>query len=634
MYITSPLDIKGRLFATRTAMSPMVPNFACEDGSVSAQYRDFYLARARAGVGYIVLGGVYVHQDGRGFSGQLGIYSDALKSGLTELVTELGRHTRVGVQLSFKNIGKLPEQFTHAEISYYRDAFGEAAARARDCGFDAIELHACHDYWLNYFLSPHFNHRADEYGGGLENRFRLLAEVVNVVRASVRDSMLLGVRLSMEEFVEDGLCLPETLEAALMLERLGVDYISASGGIGKTQYRMSPPMEIPRGSLLYMAHALKETVSIPVIGVGRLDRPEIFRRAVEEGHADIAAVGRALIADPEYVAKVIAGEDEEIRPCLACNFCLACIHRGEGIRCAVNPFAGRDGLTVGPLKKAMRVVVVGAGPGGLSAASAAAGRGAGVTVLEKEKEPGGMLNAGKIPPHKEVIQDLIDWLVARAKENKVEIITGHAADASEMASIAPDCVIVATGSESIAIRAGGLENNERVVLSEDFLRAKTVFKGGRYIVVGGGAGGLEVAEFIAQLGGEVTLIEMTGTLGSGLHSTRLNLILERLERMNARVMCNTRLLSADGGRVTVSTETGESVVGPFDCIVMAVGYRSKSRIAWELEKVLPVVTIGDARKPRSIFEAVSEGLDAAIGLDAVEYRQPVLHPLTSSGAPG
>ncbi len=402
----------------------------------------------------------------------------------------LGDRSRVGVQSSFKSAQKLPEHFTPAEIEKYRNAFSEAAVRAGECGFDAVELHACHDYWLNYFLSPHFNHRTDEYGGSPENRFRLLREIVEGVKASVRGSILLGVRLSMDEFIEDGLTLRETLEIGGRLQDLGIDYISASGGIGKTQYRMSPPMEVPRGSLLHLAQALKRIVSIPVIGVGRLDRPEVFRKAVEEGYADIAAAGRALIADPEYAAKVMEGRDKEIRPCLACNYCLVCLHRGENVQCAVNPLVGRDLLQLRPLAKKLKVVVVGGGPAGLSAAATAAERGARVQVLEKENVPGGMLNAAKVPPHKEAIQELIDYLGGQAVANGVEIKTGSAARVADILSLAPDRVIVATGSTSLSIRADGLANNERVVLCEDLLRSERVVKGCKYLVVGGGAGGL------------------------------------------------------------------------------------------------------------------------------------------------
>ena len=616
MLISSPLEIKGRKFSNRTALSPMVPNCAGEDGSVSDAYRSFYVARAQAGVGYVVLGGVYVHEDGRGFRRQLGIYSDSLKPGLSELAHAAGRHSRIGAQLSFKSLQKLPEHFALGEIEKYRKAFGKAAIRARECGFDAVELHACHDYWLNYFLSPHFNHRTDEYGGSLENRFRLLREVVEWVRASVQESFLLGVRLSMEEFVPDGLTLEETLQVGKWLQELGVDYISASGGIGKTQYRMSPPMEVSRGSLLYLARALKEVVSIPVIGVGRLDRPDVLRKAVEEGDADIAGVGRALMADPEYVKKTIEGRDEAIRPCLACNFCLVCLHRNENVQCAVNPLVGRDLLQPAPLKKKTKVLVVGGGPAGLSAATSAAARGARVTLLEKDGEPGGLLNAAKVPPHKEAIQELIDFLVRQATDAGVEIRLGKVGNVADILSFEPDTAIIATGSTSISIRAEGLENNPRVVLCEDLLRSGQVLKGGKYVVVGGGAGGLEAAEFLGERGAEVTLIEMMENVGKGLHATRLHLTLERLDKMNAKIMTKTRLESVDGGLVHALAEAGPIALGPFDHIVMAVGYRSEKGPAQALDGKVPVTVVGDALQPRSIYEAVKEGFDAACNLDA------------------
>jgi 2,4-dienoyl-CoA reductase-like NADH-dependent reductase (Old Yellow Enzyme family)/thioredoxin reductase len=574
------------------------------------------MARARAGVGYIVLGGVYVHENGKGFAGQLGIHSDSLKPGLTDLVRSLGSHSRVGVQLSFKSLKRLPEHFALSEIDDCRRAFAQAAVRAVDCGFDAVELHACHDYWLNYFLSPHFNHRHDEYGGSLENRFRLLREVLLEIHAAVGNSILVGTRLSMEEFVEDGLTLEETLQAGKWLEELGVDYISASGGIGVTQYRMSPPMEIPRGSLLYLAHALKKTVSIPVIGVGRLDRPEFFKKAIEEEHCDIAGVGRALIADPEYVAKILDGRDGEIRPCLACNFCLVCLHKNEGIQCAVNPLVGRDLLQLEPLAGKLKVLVVGAGPAGLSAAGTAARRGAEVRVLEKKDAPGGLLNVACIPPHKEALAELTRYLAARATEAGAEIAVGRGVEAQEIREMKPDRVIIATGSSSIFLRVDGLENNPRVVVCEDLLLSGEIVRGHGYVVVGGGAAGLETAEYIAQAGGEVTVIEMMQEVGKGLHSTRLNPTLERLKKFHARIMSGTRLQSVDGGTVRAETHAGVITLGPFDHIVLAVGYKSEAGLAKDLAGEFPLQTIGDARQPRSIYEAVKEGFDAALDLDS------------------
>ncbi|MGO9019572.1 MAG: FAD-dependent oxidoreductase [Syntrophobacteraceae bacterium] len=614
MEFYTPIEIRGWKFANRAVMAPMVTNLAGEDGAVTDIYKNFYLARAQGGVGFIVLGAAYVHKDGQGFRRQLGIQKDELTEGLTNLAHSLGDYTRVGIQLSFKDVGKLPETYQYSTIEKYRKAFCRAAARAKDAGFDAIELHACHDYWLNYFLSPHFNHRRDEYGGSLKNRFRLLRDTVQSVRAQVGSAILLGVRLSMDEFVEDGLILAETLEVGRWLEDLGVDYLSASGGIGKTQYRMSPPMEVERGSLLPLARALKETVSVPVFGVGRLDRPEVFRGAITGAYADFAEVGRALLADPQYVAKMLTGKEKEIRPCIACNFCLLCLQRDEYVRCAVNPYVGRDLLVLQPLKQKRKILVIGGGPAGLSAAATAAKRGARVKLLEKQPILGGALNIAKLPPHKGVLQDLTDYLVQEARENGVDLRTGQEVTEGTIRVEAPDQVILATGATSVRPEVDGLESSDRLLSPEKLLTSERVSPG-RYLVVGGGVGGLEIADFLADAGREATVIEMTEQIGLGIHSTRLYLLLERLAAAGVKVLNNTRLVSISGELVKVETPEGMVSLGPFDFIVFAVGYRSDRSLAKAVGLGTPMVIVGDANEPRSIFEAIKGGFESALGLE-------------------
>lgn len=615
MELFTPIQIvKGRGVANRTVMAPMVPNFAGEDGAVTEVYSNFYMARARGGVGFIVLGAAYVHKDGQGFKRQLGIHRDDLKEGLANLAQSLGDYTRVAIQLSFKDVSKLPETYQFRTMEKYRKAFCQSAVRAKDAGFDAIELHACHDYWLNYFLSPHFNHRRDEFGGSLENRFRLLRETVQSIRAEVGDAILLGVRLSMEEFVEDGLTLAETLEVGRWLEELGVDYLSASGGIGKTQYRMSPPMEVERGSLLPLARALKETVSIPVIGVGRLDRPELFRGAITGSHADLAAAARAFLADPQYVAKILAGKETEIRPCIACNFCLLCLHRDEPVRCAVNPYVGRDLLALEPLNRKLKVLVVGGGPAGLSAAATAAKRGARVTLCEKQPVLGGTVNIAKIPPHKSVLQDLTDYLVQEARHNGVDMRTGQKVTEETLREESPDRVILATGSTSIQLGIDGLKNTDRLLSPENLLTSARLSPGS-YLVVGGGIGGLEIADWLANAGIKATVIEMTDQVGRGLHSTRLHFLIERLAAAGVKVLTNTRLISASGQMVELETPKGLLSLGPFDFIVSAVGYRSDKSLVNAAGFSNPMVIVGDANEPGSIYEAIKDGFEAALDLE-------------------
>jgi len=611
MNLSDPINIRGRHFANRSVLAPMVPNCAGKDGAVTDEYTSFYLARAQ--VGYLILGAAYVHPTGQGFDRQLGIYDDTLIPGLTRLVQRLEHHTRTAVQLSFKSVGRLPETFKRDEIDTIREAFVRAAMRAQKCGFTAVELHACHDYWLNYFLSPHFNHRQDLYGGSPANRFRLLKEVVQSVRSELGETLLLGVRLSMDEFVADGLTLEETVQVGNWLEQLGVDYLSASGGIGQTQYRMSPPMEIPRGSLLHLPRALKQAVSIPVIGVGRLDRPEIFQQTIADGSADMAAAARALIADPEYVLKVISKRDQEIRPCIACNFCLLCLHRNEPVRCSVNPYLGQDLLILSPLAHPPKVIVVGGGPAGLSAAATAAARGARVKLFEKDNAVGGVVNLGKKPPFKNVLQDFIDYLEKMAVAHHVDIQTGVTATADIIRKEAPDRIIIATGATSLWPRMNGLDTHDRVLSAPEALALEQT-PPGKYLIVGGGAGGLELAEFLASDGVDITVIEMMDQIGSGLHVTRQLLMLERIEAAGVRLQKHTRLVAIEGKTVKVETRNGSKTLGPFDCIVFAIGYQSNTHLADEIKPDRRVTVIGDAVRPRSIFESIREGFEAGLNL--------------------
>ena len=613
MKLSDPIQIKNCRFANRAVMAPMVPNCAAPDGSVTVEYQNFYLARARSKVGYTVLGAAYVHPDGKGFQRQLGIYDDHLIPGLTKLVASFAGHTRVGIQLSFKSLGRMPENFSPGEIEKYRNAFVTAAIRARTCGFDAIELHACHDYWLNFFLSPHFNHRQDKYGGDLQNRFRLLKETATEVRAAIGVDMLLGVRLSVDEFVKDGTTLTDSTQVARWLEDIGVDYISASGGIGITQYRMSPPMEVDRGSLLPLARALKNEISIPVIGVGRLDRPQTFRQAIRDEYADMAAAARALIADPEYVSKTITGMDEEIRPCVACNFCLVCLHRGDALRCAVNPYVGDDLIQLQPIKSARNVVVVGGGPAGLSCAAHAAARGARVKLYEKNADLGGMVRLGMRPPFKEVLQDLVDYLTRQAQKEGVDILSGTEATADILRNESADRIVIATGATAIKLPVEGANSGDPVFCAEEILARQDIDRG-RYLVIGGGAVGLETAEVLAESGATVTVVEMTDVIGSGLHATRLHLLLERLTRSDVALLNLTRLIAIEDQWARVESEGKLTRLGPFDHFVFAVGSKSNRDLFEALDQKLPVEVIGDAVRPRTIYEAVREGFESALQL--------------------
>jgi NADH:flavin oxidoreductases, Old Yellow Enzyme family len=610
MDLFSPIEINGVRFKNRAVMAPIVLNCAGADGSVTPDFRDFYVARALGGVGYIVLGATFVHPDGRGFARQLGIDRDDRIQDLSNLTSAVREHSRFGVQLSFKSVGRPPETFTLAQIREYRRAFVQAAIRAREAGFDAVELHACHDYWLNYFLSPHFNHRVDEYGTSLDGRFRLLSETLQEVLSAVGGDLVVGVRLSMVDFVDGGLGLGETLEIGRRLEAIGADYLSASAGIGLSQYRMSPPSDVPRGSLLVYGMALQQVVSIPVIGVGRLDRPTVFREAVEGGHVSMAAAARAFIADPEFAIKMETHREEEIRPCQACNYCLACLQKGDAVGCRVNPFVGQDMIDLKPLSRPIRVLVAGGGPAGLTAAAAAARRGAQVRLLDKMLEPGGALIVASRPPFKEPISDLVRYLESQARSSGVILTLGREVTPELLAEDPPDEVIVATGA--IPLAPDGVRIDDRhVVTAENILRRDHIAPG-RYVVIGGGMVGLETAEYLVEHGADVTVVEMLAEVGQGLGPMRLKLVLDRLTKAGVNLLSGTKVISVQDGRLQAEVAGQTLTLGPYLLVVLAAGYRRNPISITAGGSGVKVRVIGDARNPRSIREAIKEGLDAAM----------------------
>ena len=345
-----------------------------------------------------------------------------------------------------------------------------------------------------------------------------------------------------------------------------------------------------------------------------MDRPDVFRSAVIDGHADLAAAARALVADPQYAQKATAGDDRGIRPCIACNHCLSRLYRHEPMRCAVNPFIGRERVPIKPLKRSLRVVVAGGGPAGLSAAAHAAGRGAEVILFERSRQLGGALIPGRRPPHKAVIQDFTDYLVGCVRRAGVRIVLGCQATAGNILDEVPDQVVVATGGTVIMPEIEGLETHPKVVTTEALLSAGSIPKG-VYLVVGGGAVGLETAGFICSAGAEVTVVEIAGSVGAGLHVTRLKPLQESLSAAGATVYTDTRVQSVAGRRLMMASGHHETWLGEFDVLVIAAGYMSDRALAAALENHVAVTVIGDAVRPRSIWEAVTEGLDAALAIE-------------------
>jgi 2,4-dienoyl-CoA reductase-like NADH-dependent reductase (Old Yellow Enzyme family) len=421
-----PVEIPNRI-----VMPPMTTRTADDEGFVTDDSIAYYMARVRGGTGLITIEMASPERAGRHRRREVGIYDDRFLPGLTRLVDEIhrggakasiqlghgGGHTRVDIcgetpiapsaiphpvyETTFETI--IPEEMTGARIAQTIAAYAAAAQRARQAGFDCVEVHAAHGYLISQFHAPFENRRTDEYGGSLENRARFGLEVLRAVKAAVPD---LGViyRLSVEDFFPGGLPYSEGRQIAVWAAEAGADALHVTAG----HYRslpsaqiVLPPMSFPDATFLDFAADVKKHISVPVIAVGRLGDPKMAEAAVAEGKTDFIALGRTLIADPQWVDKVRRGEP--IRRCLACNTCINEMRGGARIGCVVNGAAGRETLFADPQPpRRERIAVIGAGPAGMTYASLVAVQNS-VTLFEKQSRPGGAFRyAGKAPLFQEV----------------------------------------------------------------------------------------------------------------------------------------------------------------------------------------------------------------------------------------
>jgi len=624
----TPIKIGQLELRNRIIMPPMIERLAV-DGMVSEAVKDFYAARARGGVALIVLTPGVIDESMASYI-QLGIYEDRFIPKLKEL-TDLVHASGAAIGIELMHLGRqggeikgyrpvapspipwapheeVPRELTIAEIEDLVEKFADGARRAREAGFDLVELHACHGYLLSGFLSPQANLRRDKYGGDVAGRARFVVEIVQRIKKKAGSNFPVSCRINGADHVPGGVTVDMACETARLLEDAGADLVGVSSGAYGSYPVIVPPYDQPHGCNVPLAERVKKAVRVPVAVAGRLDDPGVADEVLASGKADLIAVARGLLADPDLPNKALRGEFNDIRKCIACNVCIDS-DPTEPIACTVNAEAGREReMQIVPAPRPKKVVVIGGGLAGLEAARVAALRGHKVSLFEEDKDLGGQWVLAATPPHKEDHRKFLNNLCWQLEKLGMDINLGKKVTAATVEELQPDAVIVATGAMPLVPPIAGVKR-KGVITAWDVLRKHTV--GQRVLVVGGGMTGLETAEFLAQQGKEVVVVEQLKRVGADMGGTVRWHLMNRLKGQKVELITSTQVKEiGPEGAVTVLRNGREETLRRFDATVLACGAKPRNEVAAQIEsKVKELYIIGDAAKARKGLDAIREGAE-------------------------
>ncbi len=638
----SPLRLGPVTVPNRIVFSAHLTCYA-EDGRPSQQHADYYAARAAGGAGLIVTEEHSVHPTDWPYEKMIHGFHPDVVDGYRRITEAVHRHgTPIFAQINHNGgqassmysrlpvwapspvadplFREVPKELTVAEIAEVVSGYALVAEHCRRGGFDGIELQCSHSSIVRGFLSRATNRRTDAYGGELADRARLLVELVGAVRETIGSELALGVRLCGDELVDDGITIDECVATAELVEATGhVDYVNTSIGVATaTLFMIEASMHVPPGYAMFIPSAIRRAVDLPVVGVGRFKDPLQAERALEEGQCDLVGVVRGQIADAEFAAKARAGHSDDIRLCLSCNQeCVGRMGLNRWLGCIENPRTGREAVwsaTIAPPTRRKRVLVAGAGPGGLQAAIAATERGHSVVVQERDDLPGGQLRLAASVPNRAELGDLIRNQLHECSRLGVELRYGKAVDLELVAAEDPDVVVVATGA--VPVRAWWLPDepgahDPRVADVREVL-AGTAEPEGRIVVYDdlGFHHATSVAELLADRGADVEIITPSMVVGQDLGVT-----LDQEQwwaRADAKGITQTTdtiaTTVADGELHLVHHPTGRADTRSLDWIVLSMQAAPAADLYFACRDAgRPVVRVGDAVTPRRAHAAVIDG---------------------------
>ncbi|MBU4344856.1 MAG: FAD-dependent oxidoreductase [Proteobacteria bacterium] len=631
-HLFSPAKIGECSLKNRIIMALFPTKYATES-KVNPKIMEFYRARAKGGAALIILDCPCLDYP-RAYKGphELRFDLEEYATGIKELLNVIHEEgSKAFMQLNYPKERVVGQEIAGAgkkgdgwvvslanamsldEADEILEIMANGAGKARETGYDGVEIQASYGDLIAQLLSPVLNKRSDDLGGAIENRALFLTRLIKKVKAAAGRDFPVMIKLVCDEFVPGGLGIDDSRKIAGLVEDAGADAIVANAGNKSTKFITIPTHESPPGPLIDLAAQIKKSVSIPVVAIGKINSPDMADKIVGRKKANFVAMARELVADPDLPQKAASGMVDDINRCV---FCLEdCAEKGVpgiGRCCTVNPFAGLEyRWKVSPASKKKSLLVIGGGPSGIQAAVIADKRGHDVELWEQSDQLGGQARLASIAPFKEEMSEILRYLKHSLNKSKVRVRLGHKADLAKIVALAPDVVIMATGSRSRRPPVPGIDS-DLVTDARQVYESRAV-TGQKIVIIGGGDIGCETAGWLAGPEREVTIVEILPRVLDRMKKIPRERLLSRLSEKRVAILTETQATCIEKNIVHLKKKSGKQLSIEADRVIVAIRPESEDSLFQALgDKIKQVIAVGDAASPGDIGSALRSATEAAL----------------------